>query len=102
MVMTATLRQPGMGGRAGITAAAQATKSAASDAGAKASPSHVRETNRLWWMQATIWVPIDGVTGAAEKPRWRKYIAVPPPAVPEPADRTLARPSEANERRERQ
>jgi len=76
-----------------------AAKAAVSGAGARAS--HVREVQEALAAAGYDPGPIDGIMGPRTKSAIRKYIAVPPPQVPSPADRALA-PFRANERRESQ
>ena len=76
-----------------------AAKAAVSWAGAKTS--HVREVQQALSAAGYDPGPIDGIMGPRTKAALRKYIAVPPPQVPSPADRTLA-PFRANERRDGQ
>jgi hypothetical protein len=76
-----------------------AAKAALSGAGARAS--HVREVQQALVAAGYDPGPIDGIMGPRTKSALRKYIAVPPPQIPSPADRTLA-PLRANERRESQ
>ena len=98
-VMTATLTS--LAWAAGPASAPPAAKSAVSEAGTKSSPTHVREVQQALLDAGYDPGPIDGVMGPRTKAALRKYIAVPPPPVPRPADRTLA-PLRANERRESQ
>src|SRR2546428_6181879 len=77
------------------------TKSAGSGAAAKISPSHVREVQQALVAAGYDPGPIDGIMGPRTKAALRKYIAVPPPQVPSPADRALA-PYRGSERREGQ
>jgi hypothetical protein len=72
-------------------------KAAASGAGATAS--HVREVQQALSAAGFDPGPIDGIMGPRTKAALRKYIAVPPPKVPSPADRTLA-PLRGTERRQ--
>ena len=76
-----------------------AAKAAVSGAGARTS--HVREVQEALAAAGYDPGPIDGIMGPRTKAALRKYIAVPPPQVPSPADRALA-PFRANERRESQ
>ena len=76
-----------------------AAKAAVSEAGAKTA--HVREVQQALAAAGFDPGPIDGIMGPRTKAALRKYIAVPPPQVPRPADRTLA-PFRSNERRESQ
>jgi hypothetical protein len=76
-----------------------AAKSAVS--GAATRTSHVREVQRALAAAGFDPGPIDGIMGPRTKLALRKYIAVPPPQVPSPADLALA-PFRANERREGQ
>jgi hypothetical protein len=101
IVMTAALT--GLVSAAGPVSPPPAAKSAVSgaDAKAKASPTHVREVQQALLDAGFDPGPIDGVMGPRTKAALRKYIAVPPPQVPRPADRVLA-PLRANERRESQ
>jgi len=74
-----------------------AAKAAASGAGATAG--HVREVQEALASAGFDPGPIDGIMGPRTKAALRKYIAVPPPQVPSPADRTLA-PLRGTERRQ--
>ena len=74
-----------------------AAKSAVS--GAAAGTSHVREVQRALAAAGFDPGPIDGIMGPRTKLALRKYVAVPPPQVPSPADQALA-PFRANELRE--
>jgi hypothetical protein len=76
-----------------------AAKSAVS--GAAVRTSHVREVQQALAAAGYDPGPIDGIMGPRTKSALLKYIAVPPPQIPSPADRTLA-PFRANERRESQ
>lgn len=69
--------------------------------GAVARTNHVRDVQRALAAAGYDPGPIDGIMGPLTKAALRKYIAVPPPQVPSPADRTLA-PFRSNERRESQ
>jgi hypothetical protein len=77
----------------------RAAKAAVSGAGA--STGHVREVQQALVTAGHDPGPIDGIMGPRTKSALLKYIAVPPPQIPSPADRTLA-PFRANERRESQ
>jgi len=72
-------------------------KSAVSGAGARTS--HVRDVQRALVTAGYDPGPIDGIMGPRTKSAIRKYIAVPPPQVPSPADRALA-PSRGTEPRQ--
>jgi hypothetical protein len=76
-----------------------AAKAAVSGAGARTS--HVREVQQALTAAGYDPGPIDGIMGPRTKSALQKYIAVPPPQIPSPADRTLA-PLRTNERREGQ
>jgi hypothetical protein len=76
-----------------------AAKSAVSGFGARTS--HVQEVQQALVAAGYDPGPIDGIMGPRTKSALLKYIAVPPPQVPSPADRALA-PLRANERREGQ
>jgi len=95
IVMTAALA--GLGWAAEPAARTPAARAAVPGAGA--STSHVREVQEALAAAGYDPGPIDGIMGPRTKSALRKYIAVPPPQVPSPADRTLA-PLRANERRE--
>jgi hypothetical protein len=97
IVMTAALT--GLVWGAGPASPPPAAKSAAPGAGA--STSHVREVQEALTAACYDPGPIDGIMGPRTKAALRKYIAVPPPQVPSPAERTLA-PFRANERRQGQ
>lgn len=66
-----------------------------------AGSGHVRQVQRALATAGYDPGPIDGIMGPRTKSALQKYIAVPPPQVPRPADRILA-PLRANERREGQ
>jgi hypothetical protein len=76
-----------------------AAKAAVSGAGARTS--HVQEVQQALVAAGYDPGPIDGIMGPSTKSALRKYIAVPPPQVPSPADRALApfRRSEPGEAR---
>ena len=76
-----------------------AAKAAVSGAGARTS--HVREVQQALTAAGYDPGPIDGIMGPRTKSALQKYIAVPPPQIPSPADRALA-PLRTNERREGQ
>jgi len=85
-VMTATLT--GLVWAAEPASPPPAAKAAVSGAGATAS--HVREVQEALAAAGYDPGPIDGIMGPRTKAALRKYIAVPPPQVPSPADRALA------------
>jgi hypothetical protein len=95
IVMTAALN--GLAWAADPAPAPPAAESAVSGAGARTT--HVREVQQALLTAGYDPGPIDGVMGPRTKSALRKYIAVPPPQVPSPADQTLA-PLRTNERRE--
>jgi hypothetical protein len=95
IVMTAALT--GLVWAAGPASPPPAAKAAVSGAGARAS--HVREVQQALVAAGFDPGPIDGIMGPRTKSALLKYIAVPPPQIPSPAERTLA-PFRANERRE--
>jgi len=63
-------------------------KAAVSAPGARTS--HVREVQQALVAAGYDPGPIDGIMGPRTKSALRKYIAVPPPQVPSPADRARA------------
>jgi len=65
-----------------------AAKAAVSAAGPRTS--HVREVQQALVAAGYDPGPIDGIMGPRTKSALRKYIAVPPPQVPSPAERALA------------
>ena len=69
--------------------------------GADARTRHVREMQEALAAAGYDPGPIDGIMGPRTKSALRKYIAVPPPQVPSPADRALE-PFRGGERREGQ
>ena len=79
------------------TSPAPAAKPAVS--GADARTSHMREVQLALSAAGYDPGPIDGIMGPRTKSALRKYIAVPPPQVPSPADGALA-PFRGNEARE--
>jgi Putative peptidoglycan binding domain len=97
IVMTAALT--GLVWAAEPAAPPPAAKAAVSGAGARTS--HVREVQQALLAAGYDPGPIDGIMGPRTKSALLKYIAVPPPQIPSPADRALA-PFRANERREGQ
>lgn len=97
IVMTAALTGP-------VWAAEPASPPPAAKASvsrADAKTQHVRDVQQALATAGYDPGPIDGIMGPRTKSALRKYIAVPPPQVPSPADQTLA-PLRANERRESQ
>jgi len=56
-----------------------------------ASSSHVRELQEALQKSGYDSGPIDGIMGPRTKAALRKYIAVPPPQAPTPADQVIAR-----------
>ncbi len=65
-----------------------AAKAAAASAGVRAS--HVREVQQALRDAGYDPGPIDGIMGPRTGSALRRYIAVPPPPVPSPADQALA------------
>jgi peptidoglycan hydrolase-like protein with peptidoglycan-binding domain len=53
--------------------------------------SHVREVQEALQQSGYNPGPIDGIMGPRTKAALRRYIAVPPPKVPSPADEVIAR-----------
>jgi Putative peptidoglycan binding domain len=53
--------------------------------------SHVRELQQALQQSGHDPGPIDGIMGPRTKAALRKYIAVPPPQPPSPADQVIAR-----------
>jgi len=96
-VMTATLT--GLVWAAEPASPPPAAKAAVS--GASARTSHVRQVQQALVAAGYDPGPIDGIMGPRTKSALRKYIAVPPPQVPSPADRALA-PFKVSEPREAQ
>lgn len=66
---------------------------------AGATSDHVREVQRALTVAGYDPGPIDGIMGPRTKSAVRKYIAVPPPQVPNPSDQALA-PFRVSDRRE--
>jgi Putative peptidoglycan binding domain len=97
IVMTAVLT--GLSWAAEPASPKPAAKAAVSAAGARTS--HVREVQQALAAAGFDPGPIDGIMGPLTKAALRKYIAVPPPQVPSPADRALA-PFRGNEPRQGQ
>lgn len=95
IVMTAALTSPVWADEP--ASPSPAAKATVSRAGARTS--HVREVQQALVAAGYDPGPIDGIMGPRTKSALRKYIAVPPPQVPRPADRALA-PFRANQRRE--
>ena len=73
----------------------------AADSDLRVRTTHVREVQLVLLAAGYDPGPIDGIMGPRTKAALRKYIAVPPPQVPRPADRVLA-PLRANEGRQSQ
>jgi len=63
------------------------------------TPEHVRDLQQALVKAGYDPGPIDGIFGPRTKSALLKYIAVPPPQVPSPADRVIGR-FKASERRE--
>ena len=66
-----------------------ASETATSKAGA--TPEHVREVQQALMNAGYDPGPIDGVFGPRTKAAVRRYIAVPPPQVPNPAGNVITR-----------
>jgi len=68
-------------------------ESAPAAAGSQRSltPEHVRDVQQALANAGYDPGPIDGLFGPRTKSALRRYIAVPPPQVPSPADRVIAR-----------
>jgi len=56
-----------------------------------ASSSHVRELQEALQKSGYDPGPVDGIMGPRTKAALRKYVAVPPPQSPTPADQVIAR-----------
>ena len=74
-------------GKAATSEAATPTAGAASK---QTGPEHVRELQRALVKAGHDPGPIDGIFGPRTKAALQKYVAVPPPQVPSPADKTIA------------
>ena len=53
-------------------------------------PEHVRELQEALAQAGYDPGPVDGIFGPRTKAALRKYVAVPPPHVPSPADKAIA------------
>ena len=71
-------------------ATSEAAKPKAEAASKQTRPEHVRELQQALVTAGYDPGPIDGIFGPRTKAALRKYIAVPPPQVPSPADKTIA------------
>jgi peptidoglycan hydrolase-like protein with peptidoglycan-binding domain len=77
--------------KAATSEAAKPKAGAASKAAAsKQTPEHVRELQQALAKAGYDPGPIDGIFGPQTKAALRKYVAVPPPKVPSPEDKTIA------------
>jgi lysozyme family protein len=77
-----------LGGMLAAGASAAETPKSRSKA---ASASHVRELQEALQKSGYDPGPVDGIMGPRTKAALRKYIAVPPPQTPTPADEVIAR-----------
>ena len=67
-----------------------------------ARPEHVRELQQALTSAGYDPGPIDGKLGPRTKAALRKYVAVPPPQVPSPADKVISQFRSSNEVRQGQ
>jgi len=72
-------------------ASAQGTKSSRIPGTIAATPEHVRELQEALAKSGYDPGPIDGIMGPRTKAALRKYMSVPPPAVPTQADEVIRR-----------
>jgi hypothetical protein len=77
-------------GLVGVTPA-QEVKSGQARGKAAAQAQHVREVQEALAKSGYDPGPIDGIMGPRTRAALRKYVAVPPPQVPTPADQVIAR-----------
>ena len=77
-------------GKAATSEAAKPKAGATSKAASKQTPEHVRELQQALIKAGYDPGPVDGIFGPQTKAALGKYVAVPPPQVPSPADKTIA------------
>jgi hypothetical protein len=86
----------------GKMTAPEAAKPKAGAAPQRARPKHVRELQQALTSAGYDPGPIDGKFGPRTKAALRKYIAVPPPQVPSPADKVISQFRSPNEQHQGQ
>jgi len=97
-------QQPASAQSDGKAAGKAATPEAAKPkAGATSqSPEHIRELQQALTSAGYDPGPIDGKLGPRTKAALRKYVAVPPPQVPSPADKVISQFRSSGETRQGQ
>jgi peptidoglycan hydrolase-like protein with peptidoglycan-binding domain len=76
--------------QSGKAATSEAVTPKAGAASKQTRPEHVRELQQALVKAGYDPGPIDGIFGPRTKAALRKYVAVPPPQVPSPADKTIS------------
>ena len=75
----------------GMLAVAASAGEASKPRGRTVASTHVREVQEALQQSGYDPGPIDGIMGPRTKAALRKYMAVPPPQPPTPADQVIAR-----------
>jgi len=86
----------------GKAAPSEVTKPKGGASTQSARPEHVRELQQALTSAGYDPGPIDGKLGPRTKAALRKYVAVPPPQVPSPADKAISQFRSSNETRQSQ
>jgi hypothetical protein len=83
-------QQPASAQSDGKAAIPEAAKPKAGATSQSARPEHIRELQQALTSAGYDPGPIDGKLGPRTKAALRKYVAVPPPQVPSPADKVIS------------
>ena len=83
-------QQPASAQSDGKAATPEAAKPKAGATSQSARPEHIRELQQALTSAGYDPGPIDGKLGPRTKAALRKYVAVPPPQVPSPADKVIS------------
>jgi putative peptidoglycan binding protein len=95
-------QQPASAQSDGKAATPEAAKPKAGATSQSARPEHIRELQQALTSAGYDPGPIDGKLGPRTKAALRKYVAVPPPQVPSPADKVISQFRSSGETRQGQ
>lgn len=95
-------QQPASAQSDGKAATPEAAKPKAGATSQSAGPEHIRELQQALTSAGYDPGPIDGKLGPRTKAALRKYVAVPPPQVPSPADKVISQFRSSGETRQGQ
>jgi peptidoglycan hydrolase-like protein with peptidoglycan-binding domain len=95
-------QQPASAQSDGKAATPEAAKPKAGATSQSTRPEHIRELQQALTSAGYDPGPIDGKLGPRTKAALRKYVAVPPPQVPSPADKVISQFRSSGETRQGQ